>query len=78
MEGHAHPQLGVPVAFLVQFGLEAQDCIGAAAQDYLPEELRGLRYYTPTRYGAEARYFDVLERVMERLSGKGERSGEGE
>jgi putative ATPase len=48
-----------------------------AAQDYLPEELQGRHYYTPTRYGAEARYFDVLERVRERLSGKAERSGEG-
>ena len=36
MEGHAHPQLGIPVAFLVQFGLEGQDFIGAAAQDHLP------------------------------------------
>ena len=27
-------------------------------------------YYTPTRYGAEARYADVVERVRERLRGE--------
>ena len=40
MKGHAHPQLGIPVAFLVQFGLEAQDFFGAAAQDDLRGELK--------------------------------------
>jgi putative ATPase len=45
---------------------------GIAAQQYLPDELSGRQYYEPTRYGAEARYFDVLERVRERLSGRGE------
>ncbi|MFC4032085.1 replication-associated recombination protein A [Streptomyces polygonati] len=43
-----------------------------AAQNYLPDELLGRHYYNPTRYGAEARYFDVLERVRERLGGGGE------
>ncbi|WP_329130110.1 replication-associated recombination protein A [Streptomyces sp. NBC_01476] len=43
-----------------------------AAQTYLPAELLGTRYYEPTRYGAEARYYDVLERVRERLAGRGD------
>ncbi|MBV9023850.1 MAG: replication-associated recombination protein A [Streptomycetaceae bacterium] len=41
-----------------------------AAQQYAPEEVHGKRYYQPTRYGAEARYADVLERVRGRLSGE--------
>lgn len=40
---------------------------GIAAQEYAPEAVRGRRYYTPTRYGAEARYADVADRVRERL-----------
>lgn len=40
-----------------------------AAQQYAPDEIHGRRYYEPTRYGAEARYADVLERVRERLAG---------
>jgi putative ATPase len=40
-----------------------------AAQRYLPGELADRRYYEPTRYGAEARYADVLDRVRERLAG---------
>ncbi|SHN33757.1 AAA family ATPase, partial [Actinacidiphila paucisporea] len=43
-----------------------------AAQQYLPQELAGRRYYEPTRYGAEGRYADVLEWVRERLAGRGE------
>lgn len=40
-----------------------------AAQQYAPDELHGKRYYEPTRYGAEARYADVVEKVRERLRG---------
>ncbi|MBY8879880.1 replication-associated recombination protein A [Actinacidiphila acidipaludis] len=43
-----------------------------AAQQYIPDELLGRRYYEPTRYGAEARYADVVERVRQRLSGTAE------
>ncbi|MFI6684417.1 replication-associated recombination protein A [Streptomyces sp. NPDC050485] len=38
-----------------------------AAQQYAPEAVAGKRYYEPTRYGAEARYADVVEKVRERL-----------
>ncbi|WP_189130177.1 replication-associated recombination protein A [Wenjunlia tyrosinilytica] len=41
-----------------------------AAQQYAPDEIHGRRYYHPTRYGAEARYADVVERVRHRLSGR--------
>ncbi|MET9106872.1 replication-associated recombination protein A [Streptomyces zhihengii] len=40
---------------------------GIAAQQYAPDAVRGRRYYEPTRYGAEARYADVVEKVRERL-----------
>lgn len=43
---------------------------GIAAQRYAPEAVDGKRYYQPTRYGAEARYADVVERVRERLRGE--------
>jgi hypothetical protein len=36
---------------------------GVAAQQYGPDQLGDRRYYTPTRFGAEARYADVLERL---------------
>jgi putative ATPase len=42
-----------------------------AAQQYAPDALHGRRYYAPTRYGAEARYAEVVERVRERLAGAG-------
>lgn len=42
---------------------------GIAAQQYAPDEIHGKRYYEPTRYGAEARYADVVEKVRERLRG---------
>ncbi|MGD6750679.1 replication-associated recombination protein A [Streptomyces sp. BH105] len=42
---------------------------GIAAQQYAPDAIAGRRYYQPTRYGAEARYADVVERVRERLQG---------
>jgi putative ATPase len=34
-----------------------------AAQQYAPDQAEGHRYYEPTRYGAEARYADVLDRL---------------
>jgi putative ATPase len=40
-----------------------------AAQQYAPDAVHGRHYYEPTRYGAEARYADVLDRVRERLAG---------
>lgn len=45
---------------------------GIAAQRYAPPEVHGRRYYEPTRYGAEARYAEVAERVRARLRGEGE------
>ena len=42
---------------------------GIAAQQYAPDAVHGKRYYEPTRYGAEARYADVVEKVRERLRG---------
>lgn len=44
---------------------------GIAAQQYAPDAVRDRQYYTPTRYGAEARYADVVERVRERLGRSG-------
>jgi putative ATPase len=43
---------------------------GIAAQQYAPDAIHGKRYYEPTRYGAEARYAEVAERVRERLRGR--------
>ncbi|MBA0050804.1 replication-associated recombination protein A [Streptomyces sp. AJS327] len=43
---------------------------GIAAQQYAPDGVHGKRYYEPTRYGAEARYADVAERVRARLAGE--------
>ncbi|NEB56356.1 replication-associated recombination protein A [Streptomyces griseus] len=45
---------------------------GIAAQQYAPDAVRDRQYYAPTRYGAEARYADVVERVRERLGRAGE------
>ncbi|PJE95033.1 AAA family ATPase [Streptomyces carminius] len=51
---------------------------GIAAQQYAPDAVHGRRYYEPTRYGAEARYAEVAERVRARLHGnpRGESHGE--
>ncbi|SCK07608.1 putative ATPase [Streptomyces sp. WMMB 714] len=49
---------------------------GIAAQQYAPDAVHGKRYYEPTRYGAEARYAEVAERVRERLRGAGTSAGE--
>ncbi|EST39582.1 ATPase AAA [Streptomycetaceae bacterium MP113-05] len=48
---------------------------GVAAQQYAPDAVHGKRYYTPTRYGAEARYADVAERVRSRLAGESAPTG---
>jgi putative ATPase len=48
---------------------------GIAAQQYAPDAVHGRRYYRPTRYGAEARYADVAERVREKLAGEGGTAG---
>ncbi|GEB50861.1 MULTISPECIES: replication-associated recombination protein A [Streptomyces] len=45
---------------------------GIAAQQYAPDAVHGKRYYEPTRYGAEARYAEVAERVRARLRGEAE------
>ncbi|WP_432070310.1 replication-associated recombination protein A [Streptomyces sp. AA1529] len=42
---------------------------GIAAQQYAPDAVHGRRYYEPTRYGAEARYADIADRVRARLRG---------
>ncbi|MBT2399162.1 replication-associated recombination protein A [Streptomyces sp. ISL-100] len=43
-----------------------------AAQQYAPDAVQGRHYYEPTRYGAEARYADVVEKVRGRLRGDGQ------
>ncbi|RII19469.1 Replication-associated recombination protein A [Streptomyces sp. YIM 130001] len=48
---------------------------GIAAQQYAPDAIHGKEYYRPTRYGAEARYADVADRVRSRLSGERESEG---
>jgi putative ATPase len=40
---------------------------GIAAQQYLPDELDGVRYYTPTGRGAEAAIVERLGKIEERL-----------
>jgi putative ATPase len=44
---------------------------GVAAQQYLPDELTGVRYYTPTEYGAEAALAARLQRIEELLGRDG-------
>lgn len=43
---------------------------GIAAQQYAPDAIHGRRYYRPTRYGTEARYAEVAERVRGKLDGE--------
>ncbi|TAK69537.1 MAG: replication-associated recombination protein A [Actinomycetota bacterium] len=38
---------------------------GVARQEYLPETLRGRRYYQPTQHGAEARWAQIDERLRQ-------------
>jgi putative ATPase len=42
---------------------------GIAAQQYLPDELTGVRYYQPVARGAEAAMVDRLAKIEERLAG---------
>ena len=47
---------------------------GVAEAEYLPEALRGARYYQPTEYGAEARWGQIARQLHERRSGRTEQS----
>jgi putative ATPase len=38
---------------------------GVAAQEYLPDSLRGRTYYRPSRHGAEAAWGDIAARLRE-------------
>ena len=44
---------------------------GVASQDYLPEALRGSRYYQPTEFGFERTVTDRLTRIREMLGRDG-------
>ena len=44
---------------------------GVAAQQYLPDELTGVRYYTPSEHGAEAALVARLQRIEELLGRDG-------
>lgn len=44
---------------------------GIVAQDYLPEGIRGRRYYEPTDHGSESRINSYLGRLRQILSGRG-------
>jgi putative ATPase len=46
---------------------------GIAAQQYLPDELRGSRYYVPTDHGAEATLSARLARIEQLLGQENER-----
>ena len=43
--------------------------IGVAAQQYLPDELRGTRYYEPTNHGQERDVQARLEKIRRILDG---------
>jgi len=45
--------------------------IGVVAQQYLPDELRGKRYYEPTSHGAERDVQARLEKIRRIVDGKG-------
>ena len=53
-----------------QYPHDAAD--GVIAQQYVPDALRGRRYYEPSRHGAEARYADRSERIRAILGGSAE------
>jgi putative ATPase len=46
---------------------------GVAAQQYLPDELLGTRYYEPTGYGNERDVAARLEKIRALLNGRGPR-----
>ncbi|MEU8271427.1 replication-associated recombination protein A [Sphaerisporangium sp. NPDC049002] len=43
---------------------------GLVKQDYAPEEVRGRRYYEPTRHGGEAHFADRWAKIREFLRGR--------
>jgi putative ATPase len=43
---------------------------GLVKQDYAPEEIRGRRYYEPTRHGGEAHFADRWTKIREFLRGR--------
>jgi putative ATPase len=43
---------------------------GLVKQDYAPEEIRGRRYYEPTRHGGEAHFADRWSKIREFLRGR--------
>ncbi|MDD2817220.1 MAG: replication-associated recombination protein A [Candidatus Nanopelagicales bacterium] len=43
---------------------------GVAQQDYLPDALKGVKYYRPTQHGAEAAWSRVAQRVEELRKGE--------
>ncbi len=47
---------------------------GVAEQTYLPEVLRGVRYYRPTNHGAEAAWAKVAARLEALRSGQGDQA----
>ena len=53
-----------------QYPHDAAD--GVIAQQYVPDALRGRRYYEPSRHGAEARYADRSDRIRAILGGSAE------
>jgi putative ATPase len=44
--------------------------VGVVAQQYLPDELRGRRYYTPTNHGEEREVQARLEKIRRILDGQ--------
>jgi putative ATPase len=43
---------------------------GVVEAEYLPEVLRGVRYYQPTDHGAEAKWGEIAQRLQERRRGE--------
>jgi putative ATPase len=66
-DGHAQgsTRLGHGVGYVYPHAVPE----GIAAQQYAPEGIAGRVYYAPTRFGAEARYREVLEAIARRLRG---------
>jgi putative ATPase len=64
-DGHAtgSKRLGHGVDYVYPHGTEH----GVVAQQYAPDAVVGRRYYVPTRFGAESRLADVLDRVRRLL-----------
>ncbi|GAA4101560.1 replication-associated recombination protein A [Actinomadura miaoliensis] len=43
---------------------------GVVRQQYAPDAVRGREYYRPTRYGAEARFSEIVDRIRSVLRGR--------